>query len=179
MKYLTLGSCTKQEESYIVDFIKYHRSVGVQHFVFLDREYGPLYDLIGKEPDVEIIHFPEYPENNHMEGWGKLIRHNKGKTQWLALIDLDQALVPVKTNDVKEVLMDYENYASLQINWHTFGSSHHETREQGSVYERFLLRGPDNVVYNLHTQFICQPDRTWEKRLRNHTIPCYPRERYQ
>ena len=64
MKYLTIGSCLKNEESYIVDFIKYHRYVGVEHFVFFDREYYPLYDLIGKEPDVEIVYFPESPTIN-------------------------------------------------------------------------------------------------------------------
>ncbi len=160
MHYLTLGSCLKNEESYIVDFIKYHRYVGVEHFVFLDREYGPLNDLIGKEPDVEIIHFPELPENNHMEGWGKLIRHNTGKTHWLALIDADQALVPAKTHDVRGVLKNYEDFASLQINWRTFGSSRLEKREPGSVYERLLLRAPDGCIYDAHTQFICQPHRT-------------------
>lgn len=174
MNYLTLGSCTKHEESYIVDFIKYHRHVGVERFVFLDREYHPLYELIGKEPDVEIIHFPETPENIHMEGWGKLIRHCKGKTKWLACIDLDQALVPVKTHDLREVLKDYEDFASLQCNWHTFGSSKLETRDPGSVYERFLLRGQSNVVYDLHTQFICQPDRTLGEKTKEPHYPLLP-----
>ena len=174
MHYLTLGSCTKQEESYIEDFLTYHRYVGVEHFVFFDREYWPLYNLIGKEPDVEIIHFPEIPENIHQEGWGQLIKHNQGKTRWLGLCDLDQCLVPVKTHDVREVLRDYEDFASLQINWHTFGSSHKEKRELGSVYERFLLRGPHNVIYDLHTQFICQPDRTLPIRTKEPHYPLLP-----
>lgn len=160
MKYLTLGSCLKQEEAYMADFVKYHRHVGVEHFVFFDREYSPLTKLLGDEPDVEIIHFPDIPQNVHAVGWGQLIKHNQGKTKWLALIDADQVLVPVKQTDVKEVLKNYEDFASLQCNWHTFGSSGRIEKGEGSLYERFLMRATSQEGINNHTQFICQPDRT-------------------
>jgi Glycosyl transferase family 2 len=160
MKYLTLGSCLKQEEAYMMDFVKYHRYVGVEHFVFFDREFSPLSQLLGKEPDVEIVHFPDVPENVHAVGWGKLIGHNQGKTKWLALIDADQVLVPVQTHDVREVLKNYENFASLQCNWHTFGSSGRVEKGEGSLYERFLMRAKSDSGINAHTQFVCQPDRT-------------------
>jgi len=159
-RYLTIGSCLKDEHSYIHDFIKYHRYVGVEHFVFFDREYFKLKEMLQNEPDVEVIHFPEEPQNNHQEAWGKLIGYNQKKTKWLALIDADQALVPVKTNDVKEILRDYEDFASLQINWKAFGSGGQEKRLPGSVYERFLFCAPPESQYSLPTQFICQPDRT-------------------
>jgi hypothetical protein len=160
MKYLTLGSCLKDEESYMLDFIKYHRYVGVEHFVFFDRKYNDLHKLLAHEPDVEIIHFPESPTNIHQEAWGQLIAYNQGKTKWLALIDADQALVPVQTHDVREVLKNYEDFASVQFNWKAFGSSLKTTREVGSVYERFLMCARDHSQYSLPTQFICQPDRT-------------------
>ena len=159
MVYLTLGSILKQEESYIEDFIKYHRAVGVERFVFLDREYYPLKELLKNYDDVEIIHYPDVPGNIHMEAWANIIRHTKGKTKWLACIDADQALVPVQTDDVREVLKDYEQFAALYVNWHTFGDSGHQTRLPGSLYERFLMRGKFDDVHNVHVQFICQPDR--------------------
>lgn len=159
MRYLTLGTVWKNENSYALDFIKYHRYIGVDHFVIFDREYNELKELTKDMDYVEVIHFPDIPENIHMEGFGQLIKINKSKTKWLACIDADQAIVPVKTNDVKEILKDYEDFACLQINWKTFGSSHHIKREAGSLYERFLLRAKDDCIYNAHTQFICQPDR--------------------
>jgi len=160
MTYLTIGSCLKNEESYILDFIKYHRYVGVEHFVFFDRAYQPLHDLIGNEPDVEIIHFPEIPGNIHMEAWGRLISHCQGKTKWLALIDADQALVPVQTSSVQDILKKYEDFASLQINWKAFGSSGQDKRLPGPVYERFVHVANPQSKYSEITQFICQPDRT-------------------
>lgn len=175
MKYLTLGSCLKQEEAYMVDFVKYHRYVGVEQFVFLDREHGPLSKLLGNEPDVEIIHFPDIPGNVHAEGWAKLISHNKGKTKWLALIDADQVIVPVQTHDVRQVLKNYENYASLQCNWHTFGSAGKIEKGEGSLYERFLMRAKPGEGINNHTQFICQPDRTLATRTPDPHHPYLPK----
>lgn len=172
MKYLTLGSCLKQEEPYMMDFIKYHRYVGVEHFVFLDREFGPLSELLKNEPDVEIIHFPDVPENVHAEGWAKLVAHNQGKTKWLALIDADEVLVPEQTDDVKNILRHYEEYASLQINWKIFGAGGQDEKLPGSLYERFVMRAKNNEGVNNHTQFICQPDRTLA--LRTHD-PHHPR----
>jgi len=173
-KYLTLGSCLKGEESYMLDFVKYHRHVGVEHFIFLDRTFDGLYQLLGQEPDVQIIHFPESPENIHQQAWANLITMNKGQTKWLALIDADQALVPVISSDVRDILKDYENNASLQCNWKAFGSSHHEKREAGSVYERFLLTSLDDSEYNYHTQMICQPDRVLGQKTPEPHYPLLP-----
>ncbi len=164
MRYLTLGSCLKNEEPYIRDFVTYHRYVGVEHFIFFDREYHKLKEMFKDEPDVEIHHFPDIPHNVHAIAWANLIGFNKGKTKWLALIDADQLLVPVQTDDVKVVLKDYERFASLQCNWHTFGSSGQLTKEEGSLYERFLMRALPEEGINNHTQFICQPDRTLAER---------------
>jgi glycosyl transferase family 2 len=158
MRFLTLGSCLKQEEAYILDFIKYHRYIGVQHFIFLDREYFKLKELLKNEPDVEILFFPETVANNHQEAWGQLIAYNQNKTKYLALIDADQALVPVKSDNICEILSDYD-FASIQLNWKTFGSSYKLKKESGSVYERFLLCCSKDSQYSLPTQFICQPDR--------------------
>jgi hypothetical protein len=160
MRYLTVGSCLKQEEPYMLDFLTYHRRVGVEHFVFYDREFTQLSQLLSNEPDVEVFHFPESTVNVHAQAWADLIQYNTNKTKWLALIDADQALVPVKYKNVKDVLAGYETFASLQCNWHTFGSSGHLNKEPGSVYERFLKRAPSNHIINRATQFICQPHRT-------------------
>jgi len=164
MTYLTLGSCLKNEEPYMKDFVKYHKHVGVEKFVFFDREYHKMKEMFKDDPDVEIVHFPDVPENVHAIAWAQLIGHNKGRTKWLALIDADQILVPSQTTDIKEILRNYEQYACLQCNWHTFGSSGHLKNTGEPLYERFLMRAVPEAGINNHTQFICQPDRTLAQR---------------
>lgn len=163
MRYLTIGTLWKNENDYALDFIRYHRVVGVEHFVIFNNANegdNSLEELLKNETDVEIIRFIPDARQLHQVAWGELIRYNQGKTKWLALIDADQALVPVQTDDVREVLKHYEEFASLQLNWKAFGSGYHEKKEPGSVYERFLMTCQDDNDYNFHCQFICQPDRT-------------------
>lgn len=176
MYYLTLGSCLKNEELYIEDFVRYHENIGIEKFIFFDRTYYPIKELFKNKTNVEIVHFPEGGDNIHQEAWGQLIKYNQGKTKWLGLIDADQCLVPVKTDDVRDILQNYEEFASLQINWKTFGSSFQETKLPRSIYERFLLCAKQDTIYNYHTQFICQPDRTLPFRTPEPHYPVLPLE---
>lgn len=165
-KYLTIVSCIKDEESYIVDFVKYHRYVGVDKFIFFDRG-TEVKHLFSGDADIEITHFPE--PGLQAEAFSEGIIRTKNQTFWAAFIDIDQALVPQTHNNVKEVLKDYESFASLQINWATFGSSGKEIRTIGSLYERFLMKAKDvggtinedGYKYNPNyvTQSIVQPTR--------------------
>src|SRR3989344_3390262 len=115
--YLTLVSILKNELDYIEDFIKYHRYVGVEKFIFYDREFHQLHNLVKNEPDIEVIHFPE--PRTHAQAWMEGIAKTQHHSFWTAFIDADQALVPEECDSVKEILNNYHGYASLQINWHT------------------------------------------------------------
>ena len=177
MKYLTIGTLWKNENDYALDFIRYHRVVGVEHFViFVDDIPGDysLENLLVNEPDVEIVRFSSTDKQLHQVAWGELIKRSQNKTKWLALIDADQCLVPVKKDDVKDVIKDYEGFACLQLNWKAFGSSFNEYKTPGSVYERFLLCANSDSVYNYPTQFICQPNRTLPEKVQEPHFPLLP-----
>jgi hypothetical protein len=177
MTYLTLGSCFKDELPYVEEFVKYHKSVGVEKFVFFDREYCQLKEMMKNDLDVEVIHFPDVSGNVHAQAWASLTSYCNGKTQWLALIDADETLVPVKTNDVKEILKNYEEFAAIQLNWHTFGSSGQDKKEKGSVYERFLMRAKNGEGVSNHCQYIVQPHRsTFDRPHDPHTPRLPPNE---
>jgi Glycosyltransferase family 92 len=160
--YLTIGTCWKGEEEYALDFVRYHSHIGVERFIIYDREYNEISRMFVDNPAVIVKPFPECPANIHSTAWAGLIGdcQTAYPTTWLALIDADQVLVPVKGNDMRDVLKDYEEYASLQLNWHTYGSSGHENKTEGSLYQRFTKRARANEGINGHTQTICQPLRT-------------------
>jgi len=161
--YLTIGTLWKDEDSYAKDFVHYHRSIGVQRFVIYDREYNRIHDMFRDDADVFVKHFPDNEFNIHSTAWAGLLNDCQSRsmypTKWLALIDADEVLVPVKTDDMKKVLKDYEDFAALQLNWHTFGSGGADEREAGSLYERFTMRAAPWEGINTHTQTIAQPDR--------------------
>lgn len=161
MHYLTSCSMVKQENPYIKDFVKIHRYLGVEHFLFFDREQNNLSEIFKHDKDIEVIYFPETPMTRHAHAWRDGVIHLTGKSKWVQFIDIDQVVVPKQVTDIKVMLQNYEKYASLGLNWHTFGNSGRETEpEEGiSTYEAYTMRAVDQTPINNHIQSIVQPDR--------------------
>jgi hypothetical protein len=160
MHYLSSVSCVKQEEPYIMDFYRIHKALGVEHFLFFDREQDCLSKIFKGYPDVEIIYFPE--PNRHHYAFGEGVKHLQGKTKWAQFIDIDEVVVPVSCPTIPEMLERNENLPALGLNWQTFGSSYREDShyygELGklSSYERFVRRARSNHWINGHIQSIVQ-----------------------
>ena len=164
MFYLASCSCVKNEDSYIDNFIKIHKYLGVEFFLFFDRSDNPLSNRYRGRSDIKVIPFPE--PNRHADAWREGIKYLTGKTKWAQFIDIDQVTVPIKTNDIREMLSNYENYASLGLNWHTFGSSGIEYEPEAATYEAYTRRASGLSSINTHIQSIVQPSGilpiTWD-----------------
>jgi hypothetical protein len=167
MQYLSSCSIVKNEDPYIWEFYCIHKHLGVESFLFFDRstEGRPLTEIFKNCNDVKIIHYPE--PNRHAQAWRDGVAHFKGKSRWVQFIDIDQVTVPLKTNDIKVMLQDYEHAASFGLNWHTFGSNHktNEPTAGISTYEAYTKRAVNTEPINNHIQSIVQVEHaqvnTW------------------
>jgi hypothetical protein len=159
MYYLASCSIVKNEDNYIDDFVTIHKHLGVEFFLFFDRSDNPLSERYKGRSDIEVIHFPE--PNRHAHAWREGVKYFNGKAKWVQFIDIDQVVVPVQTNDIKLMLQHYEQYASLGLNWHSFGSNGRETEPPPgmSTYEVYTKRALGSAPINNHIQSILQPDR--------------------
>lgn len=165
MYYLSSCSIVKNEDNYIDDFVTIHKNLGVEFFLFFDRSDNPLSERYKGRPDIEVVHFPE--PNRHAHAWREGVKRLQGKSKWVQFIDIDQVVVPVQTNDIKVLLQDYEEFGSLGLNWHSFGSNFRmvEPEPGVSTYEAYTRRAASNAAINSHIQSIVQVDKalveTW------------------
>lgn len=159
MYYLSSCSIVKNEDNYIDDFVKIHKALGVEFFLFFDRSDNPLSERYKGRTDIQVIHYPE--PNRHAHAWRDGVQFFKGKSKWVQFIDIDQVNVPVQTNDLKVMLQDYEQFASLGLNWHSFGAANREIEPEAglSTYEAYTRRAEALTPINNHIQSIVQPDR--------------------
>lgn len=157
MFYLSSCSICKDEDSYIDDFVKIHKHLGVEFFLFFDRSSNPLSERYKNRTDIKVIHFPE--PNRHAHAWREGIKYLTGKSKWVQFIDIDQVVVPQKTDDLRSMLLPYEPYAALGLNWHSFGSSGRDTEAFESTYQIYTKRAHSAAGINNHIQSIVQPDR--------------------
>lgn len=159
MYYLTSCSIVKNEDNYIDDFVTIHKHLGVEFFLFFDRSANPLSERFKNRSDIKVIHFAE--PNRHAHAWQEGVKYFAGKAKWVQFIDIDQVVVPTQTNDIKVMLQNYEDYATLGLNWHTFGSSLRDFEPPTgiSTYEAYTLRAESDCPINNHIQSIVQPNR--------------------
>jgi len=128
MHYLTVAAIFREENSWLDEWILYHQALGVEHFVLYnddpethvsDRILKPYVD----QGLVQNIHVNERPDiirhgikMRQSKTYRDVIRNLAGKTHWLAIIDIDEFILPRLRNDIRETLVEYEEHNGLAIN---------------------------------------------------------------
>lgn len=130
-----LSVCTifNDEAPYLKEWIEYHEMLGVEHFY--------LYNFFSEDNYLEVL--APYINSglvelkdwgyvfNNWEEWKGIqvacyndcIKNSKFQTEWLAFIDADEFVFPVKDYTIPEALQRYDEYAGVVINWQLYGSS--------------------------------------------------------
>ncbi len=158
--YLSIGAIFKNEKPYLKEWLEYHLLIGVERFYLYDNGStdNPLEVL---EPYIKtgiVIYKQVSTPAMQMPVYNDAIYKSKNETKWLALIDLDEFIVPKETKNLKIFLKKYEKYPSLCINWINFDSNGFKSKPQGLVIENYTrVYLNDNHPENLHVKTILQP----------------------
>lgn len=129
---LAVASIFRNEEPYLKEWIEYHRMVGVDHFwLYNDSSQDNWEEVLQPYVEqglVEIINWP-VPSSKHFiqyqcNAYKDALKKATGVTTWLALIDLDEFLLPAEESTVTECLTKhFLHAAAIYINWFHFGTS--------------------------------------------------------
>ena len=128
--YLSVLSIAKNEGPYIKEWIEYHKLVGIERFYFYDNDSTDNTKEI-LEPYINngTVIYHEVPGQLQMfPAYKDCISRYAARTRWLAIIDLDEFLVPIEKDNIPEFLNDYEKFPAVGINWVLFDSNGHETK---------------------------------------------------
>ena len=159
MEYLSVCAIVKDENAYLREWIEYHKLVGVERFFIYDNgSRVPIAETLAADVvtgRVIVHNFPGHARQT--EAYMNCAYHCGRTSFWVAFIDVDEFLVPKGTDDIRNILRDYQGYAALAVNWQTFSSSGHQTRPPGLQIENFLMRGPVSFHWNAHIKTIARP----------------------
>jgi hypothetical protein len=89
------------------------------------------------------------------------LRRHRFDSRWIAFIDLDEFIVPLKNKTIPEFLQDYEDFSGIEINWLCYGSGRQQTRTEGFVIDRFRAHSLPNFDKNRHVKSIINPRKTY------------------
>lgn len=140
----------KDEGPYLAEWLEYHRLVGVEKFYLYDNgstdQTAEVLALYIKEGLVELTPWPY--RHKQIAAYNDCLAKHRLDTKWLAVIDLDEFIVPVARRTIPEILKDYEGEVGLAAHWVYYGDNGHTEKTPGLVMERFTARAaePDEFV---------------------------------
>lgn len=133
----------QNEAEWLKEWIEYHKLIGVEHFYLFDNgstdNFREILKPYIKKGVVDLYHYPHVGQTHeeflaiqyHLNM--QAIKLAKHKAKWLAIIDLDEFIVPLQTNSLEALLEKYENYGGLYANWLMFGTSNVQKIPQGCL----------------------------------------------
>ena len=135
---LAIVAIIKNEGEYIEEWVKYHLLVGVERIYLYDNGSDDnTKDVL--EPFIKngsVVYAPYPGTGMQFRAYNDAIRKHKNECEYIAFIDADEFLMPVKqgqnlTEVVKRIMGAYPKASGLAVNWRMFGSSGHIQKPAG------------------------------------------------
>lgn len=134
----------KNEAPYIREWIEFHKLVGVGKFFIYDNDSTDNVKEILKPyieaKDVVYTYLPG--KKQQMPAYQMSIKQNRHKVKYMAIIDADEFILPLKHKTIIEFIDYLENKIgskidAVGINWLIHGFNGHYTKQEGLVCENY------------------------------------------
>ena len=156
--YLSVVAIMKNEKPYLKEWIEYHLLQKVEHFYLCDNDSTDgTKEYLKPYIDKGIItYIPTPGVNQQLKCYEKVVDKYKNDTYWLAIIDLDEYLVPIEKNNMKAFLKDYEYASEVSLHWMNYGDADLFSRKDGLITETFTSHAKK---LNHTVKSIVKPDK--------------------
>lgn len=133
-----IATLFRNSAPYLKEWIEYHKLAGVDHFYLYDNgssdDFLEILSPYIEEGLVELFDYSPAEDVNFDLACGHRPYQQKanidacirasGKARWLALIDLDEFIVPMNNETLPECMnTHFSDAAAVQVSWRCFGTS--------------------------------------------------------
>lgn len=168
-----LSACTifQDEADYLIEWIEFHRLVGIEHFyLYNNNSHDDYLAVLQPYIDQGIVDLFDWPSPEKQDwtpyqekAYNHCIKLSTGQTRWLAVIDTDEYLVPVQYDNVKDFLRDFDSSYSVggvTVSWQFYGTSWcKKIPKDKLMIETLLLKAKVNYHLNKEKKTICKPHK--------------------
>lgn len=159
---LSICAIFQDEAPYLAEWIEYHRLVGVDHFyLYNDRSSDAYLEVLApyiKDGIVDLIDCHAETGETHFFNQRKAYVRALNKARedsWLAIIDIDEFIVPKQADTIKEMLNHYEDYYGVSIRWQKFGTNGYwEIPKDKLAMECLTKKAPPDHLDNLRKSIV-------------------------
>jgi Glycosyl transferase family 2 len=158
-------AAAKQEAPYLLEWIAYHRALGIHSFFIADNggtdsttHLLSALDHAGYVTRLDWIGHKAF----QMRYYGSIVPRLCGSVDLVALIDVDEFIHPMQGHtDIPSAMAELfsgPGVSAVAMNWAIYGSSNRLDPGDGLVIERFTYRALENFPPNLHVKTVVRPE---------------------
>lgn len=167
--FLCACAIFQNEAPYLKEWIEYHNMLGVQHFFLYNNnsedEFREVLAPYIEKGLVDLIDWPSPPEEDwtpyQVKAYNDCVKNCVGKTVWLAVIDIDEYIVPVDRPNLTHFLTDFrprKKIAGIVMPWQCYGTSNCKKIPPGKLMVECLTwKGWQSHGWNRNVKTICKP----------------------
>lgn len=141
---LAITAIAKNEAPYIREWIEFHRLVGVEKFFIYDNESTDnLKEVLKPYIESGIVEYTYFPGRcRQFPAYRDSIARNANRVKFMAIIDCDEFITPIKHNTIPEFIEYLEKKIkhridAVGINWIMHGYNGHYDKQEGLVCENY------------------------------------------
>lgn len=159
--YLAVCAIAKNEGTYFQEWIEWHRRLGVEKFYIYDNESTDhTKEVLLPYINSGLVDYCFWPgHRQQLAVYDDCFDKHRTEARWIAVIDLDEFIVPIKDRTIPDFLHRMEKFSSVEVNWLVYGSGGAEKRKPGGVMERFRHHSFPEHKVNTHVKSIVDPRR--------------------
>lgn len=156
--FLSIVAILKNEKPYIKEWLEYHLMQDVEHFYLCDNDSTDgIKEYLAPYINRGIITYIHQPGKNQQKAcYEKVVNQYNDKTEWLAIIDLDEYLVPLKEKTIAKFLKEFEDASEVSLHWMNYGDNGAISRDSGLITEFFTAHAK---ALNHTVKSIVRPDK--------------------
>lgn len=153
---VTVAAVMKNEGPYVLEWLAWHRMIGVERFIIADNESDDGLSAILAALDaagvVTRISVPTVAgKAPQIDAYERIARDHAADTEWMFFIDADEFIRPEAPGGLSRFLDTVpENVGAVAVNWAVYGSSERVAPGAGMVMRRFVNRAPQEFSVNRH-----------------------------
>ncbi|PFH27065.1 glycosyltransferase family 2 protein [Burkholderia sp. JKS000303] len=160
---LGVAAVFKNEFPFIVEWLAYHRVLGISEFFIADNESddgtSELLKALSDVGLVQCVNYKTVPDvKPQLAAYQLLMETFKDQVDWLSFIDADEFMRPAICDnnlvDALEGALSNPKIGAIAVNWAVYGSSNWVTANSKAVIERFVARGVRERGVNRHYKTI-------------------------
>lgn len=147
---IAITAIIKNEAPYILEWIEYHRLIGVSKFYLFDNDSDDdLQNVLKPYIDEEIVVLEKLSgKKQQLHAYELGVKKARNEVQWLAVLDLDEFINIGSFSSIQNFLSTFDSskVSEILLRWRIFGSNGMKHYDDELVIKRFTRRGVDDTM---------------------------------